>query len=131
MRAKFPWLTAEGTVVAGEEARVTWWTFAGQKANACLGPAMAGVTHVQTMADDLAIEFERTLPLDAVQQAIEELRARNHATMLSDVSPEALEGMKFSACLPPAMAVHVLGMRSQDPAAVEQVLRAPVRLVNC
>ena len=46
------------------------------------------------------------------------------------VSPEALEGMKFSDCLPPALAVHVLGMRNRDPMAVEHVLRTPVRLVS-
>ena len=65
-----------------------------------------------------------------MQQAIEELGARDPATLLPAVSPEALEGMKFSDCLPPALAVHVLGMRMRDPIAVEHVLRTPVRLVS-
>ena len=46
------------------------------------------------------------------------------------MAAEALEGMKFSECLPPALAVHVLGMRNRIRIAVEHVLRTPVRLVS-
>jgi ATP-dependent Lhr-like helicase len=131
IRAKFPWVTAESSVVlAGQEGGVAWWTFAGQKANATLAPALANITQVQTSSDSLTIEFERALPLDAVQRAIEELRSRDAATLLPEVSQEALEGMKFSKCLPPALAVHVLGVRTRDPTAVEHVLEMPVRLVS-
>ena len=63
-------MTAEGTAVVAENGGVTWWTFAGQKANAALAPALASVTHVSAASDNLGIEFERALPLDAVQQAI-------------------------------------------------------------
>jgi hypothetical protein len=59
-----------------------------------------------------------------------ELEFRNSATLLPAVNREALEGMKFSDCLPPALAVHVLGMRNRDPMALEHVLRTPVRLVS-
>ena len=65
-----------------------------------------------------------------MRQAVEELGAREPGTLLPAVSPEALEGMKFSDCLPPALAVHVLGMRNRDPMAVEHVLAARVRLVS-
>ena len=52
------------------------------------------------------------------------------STLLPEVSSEALEGMKFSACLPPALAVQVLGMRSRDTGAVEHVLGTPIRLIS-
>ncbi len=130
VRGKFPWVMAEGTVVVGEENSVAWWTFAGQKANAALAPALATLTQAQTTNDSLAIEFERALPLDGVQRAIEELRSGDPGMLLPEVSAEALEGMKFSECLPPALAVHVLGMRNRDRIAVEHVLRTPVRLVS-
>ena len=77
VRAKFPWVTAEGTAVVAENGSVTWWTFAGQKANAALAPALASVTHVSAVSDNLGIEFERALPLEAVRQAIEELGSRD------------------------------------------------------
>ena len=73
---------AEGTVVVGDEDSVAWWTFGGQKANAALAPAMANFTQVQATSDSLAIEFERALPLDVLQQAIEELRSRDPGTLL-------------------------------------------------
>jgi ATP-dependent Lhr-like helicase len=130
VRGNFPWVTAEGTAVVAENGSVTWWTFAGQKANAALVPALAGLTHVATTSDNLMIEFERALPLKTVQQAIVELGSRDPGTLLPAVSPEALEGMKFSACLPPALGVHVLGVRNRDPMAVEHALQAPLRLVS-
>ena len=125
-----PWVTAEGTAVVTENGNVTWWTFGGQKANAALAPALATVTRVSATSDNLRIEFERALPLEAVREAVEELGVRDPGTLLPAVSPEALEGMKFSDCLPPALAVHVLGMRNRDPAAVKYVLGMPIRLVS-
>lgn len=130
VRGKFPWVTAEGTTVVSDDGQVSWWTFAGQKANAALAPAIADVTHVATTSDSLTIEFEQVVPLEAVQRAVEELQPRDPATLLPNVSPAALDGMKFSDCLPPALAIHMLGMRTRDPAAVEQVLRSPIRLVS-
>ena len=130
VRAKFPWVTAAGTAVVAENSSMTWWTFAGQKASAAIAPALASLTHVSATGDNLGIEFERALPLEAVQEAVEELGTRDPGTLLPAVSPEALEGMKFSACLPPALAVHVLGTRNRDPMAVEQILRTRVQLVS-
>jgi ATP-dependent Lhr-like helicase len=120
----------EGTVVVSAEGGMAWWTFAGDKANAALAPALAKLAQVQTVGDTLAIQFERTLPIDEVQQAIEELRYCDRDTLLPEVNPEALEGMKFSDCLPPGLGVHVLGARTQDLVALEHVLRAPTRWVS-
>ena len=130
VHGNFPWVTSEGTAVVGEGGNVAWWTFAGQKANAALAPALAIIAQIQTTSDNLAIEFERALPLDMVQRAIEELRSCDPGTLLPAVNPEALDGLKFSVCLPPALGVHVLIARTLDPLAVEHVLRAPVRLVS-
>ena len=77
-------------MLVAEEGRMTWWTFAGQKTNATLAPALASLTHVSTTSDNLAIEFERALPLEAVQQTIEELGTRDPGELLPAVSPEAL-----------------------------------------
>ena len=75
---------------------------------------MANLTQVQTTSDNLVIEFERALPLDAVQRAIEDLRSCDPGTLLPAVTHEALEGLKFSDCLPPELGIHVLAMRTQD-----------------
>jgi hypothetical protein len=109
---------------------LAWWTFAGHNANATLAPVLASIARVQTTSDSLSIEFERALPLDTVQQAVEELRSRNPDTLLPTVSPDALEGLKFSDCLPSQLAVHILGTRARDWMAIEHVLDRPVRLVS-
>lgn len=131
MRSEFPWLTPGGSVVvASQEDGLAWWTFAGHNANAALAPVLASIACVQTTSDSLSIEFERALPLDTVQQAVEELRSRNPDTLLPTVSPDALKGLKFSDCLPSQLAVHVLGTRARDRMAIEHVLDRPVRLVS-
>ena len=110
---QFPWITSEASaVVAGPDSGTTWWTFAGQKANAALAPALAALTQVSASSDSLSIEFDRPPPPDTLQHAVEELRSRDPATLLPDVNDEALEAMKFSECLPRPLAFHVLGHAS-------------------
>ena len=113
VRGQFPWITSEASaVVAGPDSGTTWWTFAGQKANAALAPALAALTQVSASSDSLSIEFDRPPPPDTLQHAVEELRSRDPATLLPDVNDEALEAMKFSECLPRPLAFHVLGHAS-------------------
>lgn len=131
VRGQFPWLMPESTVVVvSQEGRMAWWTFAGRSANAAIAPAMANLTQVQTISDSLVIEFERALPLDTMQRAIENLRSCAPGTLLPVVDPQALDGLKFSDCLPPELGIHALAMRTRDLVAVEHVLGAQVRLVS-
>jgi len=132
MRSAFPWLTMDGSaIVTGEDdGGVKWWTFAGQKANAALAPAMATLTKTRTTSDSLSIEFDQPPAPDALQLAVEQLRSCDPGTLLPKVNHEALEAMKFSDCLPQPLALHVLGMRRRDPMAVEHVLKASVRFVS-
>ena len=130
VRGQFPWIASEASaVVAGPDSGMTWWTFAGQKANATLAPALAAIMQVPTTSDSLSIEFGRPPPSDTVQHAVEELRSRDPATLLPEVNDEALEAMKFSECLPRSLAFHVLGMRRRDPLAVGHLFGRPVRFV--
>ena len=43
---------------------------------------------------------------------------------------DAIDGLKFSSCLPEALAVKMLQRRMEDPVAVEHVLSRPIRLVS-
>jgi len=131
VRTQFPWIAPEAsTVIAGPDSGTTWWTFAGQKANAALAPALAAITQVPTTSDSLSIDFDRPPPPDTLQQAVEELRSRDPATLLPDVDDEALEAIKFFKCLPRSLALHVLGMRRRDPPAVQHLLGHPIRFVS-
>jgi ATP-dependent Lhr-like helicase len=131
VRSRFPWLTPESTViVANRDNGMAWWTFAGRNANMAIGPAVANRVQVPTTSDNLMIEFERALPLDDVERAIMELRSCDQDELLPAVDPQALEGLKFSDCLPQRLGMHVLAVRTRDPAAVEHVLETRVRLVS-
>ena len=130
IRVEFPWLTVDASaVVTGPDDGTKWWTFAGQKANAALAPALANMTQIPTTSDSLSIDFDRPLP-EAVQQAIDELRSREPRTLLPEVTPEALEGLKFSECLPPAIALHSLATRRRDQAGLAQLLEMTIRFVS-
>ena len=130
VRAQFPWLDPASTaVVASQDGGTVWWTFAGRNANAAMGPALGHRTQVQTFSDDLMIEFERALPLEAVERAIEALRSCDSGELLPMVDPQALEGLKFSDCLPPELGIHVLAVRARDRVAVERILGTQARSV--
>ncbi len=45
------------------------------------------------------------------------------------VTDEAVESLKFSACLPPPLAARALRLRGADPAGGDACLREPLRHV--
>jgi ATP-dependent Lhr-like helicase len=68
--------------------------------------------------------------MDKIEIASKTLQDRDSVNMCPEVEEEAIEGLKFSACLPREMAVHLLGKRLQDPYAVRRTLRERVRFVS-
>jgi hypothetical protein len=48
---------------------------------------------------------------------------------LAAVDEQAIEGLKFSACLPHELALDMLQSRLGDPVSLQWVLNQPVRLV--
>jgi ATP-dependent Lhr-like helicase len=65
-----------------------------------------------------------------LEAAIRKLRQVSPETLLPEVSFKALEGLKFTACLPEELARRVLQVRMTDVPAVGKVLAEPVRFVN-
>jgi len=131
IRGDFPWLTVDASaVVTGPDNGMKWWTFAGQNVNAALAPALANITQVATTSDNLSIDFDRPPSTDTLQQAIDELRTRDPATLLPEVTPDAVQALKFSECLPPALALQSLATRRRDQAAVSQLLGTVARFVS-
>jgi ATP-dependent Lhr-like helicase len=117
-------------VVTGQDDGTKWWTFAGEKANAALVPALANMTQIPTTSDSLSIDFDRPLPPEAAQQAIDELRSRGPSSLLPQVTPEAVEALKFSECLPSAHALQSLAIRRRDKAGLAQLLEMTIRFVS-
>ena len=100
-----------GLVLVDGGAGAVLWTWAGWRANATVIAALGG----EATGDNLRI----TLPpgVGATQ-----LRAADPRGVLPAVTPEAVEGLKFSAALPPHLAVATLAERTADEAGALDVL---------
>ena len=98
-------VSSDGPVLLQGESGAVLWTWAGLRANETLLAALGPVGEVS--ADNTAVR----LPLGVGVAAI---RAANVDTVLPIVSPEAVEGLKFSAALSLEMATATLAERFVD-----------------
>jgi ATP-dependent Lhr-like helicase len=130
VRQEFAWLDTEGTVVISEKnGRAEWWTFAGVGANATLAYELSQTTESHVTHDSFAVVFESHVSLNAIEQALGELRVCDVSEMRAAVDKQAIEGLKFSECLPYEFALNMLQIRLGDPPSIQWVLKQPVRFV--
>ena len=130
VRAEFPWATAETTVVlAGADSECQWWTFGGDGANASLARALSDITRRRVTSDSLALQFDPQCDTNTLDAAVRQIREQDPAGMLPSIDPAAIDGLKFSHCLPGELAVQMLEQRLQDRDAIRQVLNERVRFV--
>ena len=66
----------------------------------------------------------------AIEAAVRELSSRDPSLMVPPVEEAALEGLKFSQCLPKELALATLASRLRDDAAIRAVLAQRVRVVS-
>jgi hypothetical protein len=113
------WLDPSRTTLRMKaDGTLTWWTFAGARANACLGATLRhGGIHPRRV-DNLSISFAEGGPSD-VSNGISRVRSGEWPLQPAPVTDEALEGLKFAACLPDSLARLVLERRATDQKAVE------------
>ena len=64
-----------------------------------------------------------------IEQAIEKLRAHDVTLMKPAVDEQAIEGLKFSECVPHNLVLHMLGLRLSDPHAIQDTLERHVRFI--
>jgi ATP-dependent Lhr-like helicase len=131
VRQDYVWLCENSTVVVtGPNETVRWWTFAGAGANAALADALAQLMHSRVEHDSFTLSFESHLPTNDIEHALAQLRDQDVREMLPEVDERAVEGLKFSECLPPAFATMMLQRRSCDPAGAREVLGQRIRFVS-
>lgn len=129
-RATFDWLTPKASVLIQQEgSQSKWWTFAGQGANASIAPRLAHLLQTNVDYDDLAINIDGELNAEQFAQAFRELRTCPAADLLPSIDEAAISGIKFSECLPPALATRMLQSRLQDISGIEHVVRDEVRFL--
>jgi ATP-dependent Lhr-like helicase len=130
VRAEYPWLDGrpDNVLVAAGGAR-TWWTFAGGRANAGLAAGLSGRLGVRATADNFAVRLGTTPDPAAAERAVLGLATADAGRMAPPVSEEAVAGLKFSECLPPALATWVVRERFTDASAAAAALGRPTRVV--
>lgn len=128
IRHEYPWLQADSTVaIQPGEGAVQWWTFGGSRANATLANELTRICGRKVGHDSFVLEFPSDHKMQDAENAINELRERVPAEMLPDVDEAAIDGLKFSECLPVELALEMLSRRLQDTAATTHVLQETVR----
>lgn len=80
--------------------------------------------------DALAITVEGTESVAAIEGAVMRLREMNVSTMEPQVEEAALDGLKFSECLPKELALATLMSRLRDEPAIRAVLSQSTRFIS-
>jgi ATP-dependent Lhr-like helicase len=129
-RAEYLWLAGgEDNVLASSGGEVAWWTFAGGRANAALAHGLAQETGLRVVGDNFAVRFPPHIATVAAGAALRGLLDTDPGGIVPALDDKAIDGLKFSECLPPDVATRVARARVSDPQAVAGVLGRPTRTV--
>ncbi|HKI19921.1 MAG TPA: helicase-related protein, partial [Isosphaeraceae bacterium] len=130
LRQEYPWIETETTVVIkSDDGPLRWWNFAGQRANQLLAQMLSGLTGSIVKTGDFHLEWESHLSFDEVEVAIRDLGQCEMESVMPVVDEKAIEGLKFSACLPTDMALEMLGKRLTDVPGAKRIVSEPVKFV--
>ncbi|TVP96686.1 MAG: DEAD/DEAH box helicase [Planctomycetaceae bacterium] len=130
IRHEHTWLSGESTVViqTGGGA-VQWWNFGGGRANAALASELSRMLKKKVRGDSFMLEFPVGHKLQDAEGAICELRQRTAKEFSPNIEDAAIDGFKFSTCLPSEHAMEMLGERLKDTDAISHLLRETPRYI--
>ena len=130
VRAEFPWLTEEAAnVLVTSDGDTAWWTFGGGRANAALAHELARRTGARVTSDNFAVRFPAKFDARVVEQQVQGLADPTPGQIVPQANEQALDGLKFSECLPRELATRVVEARLSDAPGVAEVLERPMRIV--
>jgi ATP-dependent helicase Lhr and Lhr-like helicase len=125
IRTEYPWASIDATsLVRHPGGEVRWWTFGGGVANTLLADHIRPRAEVRV--DNLSLRFTTSMTLSEVEELIGALAA---ARIEPVPAVDAIEGMKFSECLPPHVAAAVFCARFNDAVAVSKIVLEPKKVV--
>jgi ATP-dependent Lhr-like helicase len=118
----------EGNLIVRDRSEdLSWWTWAGLRANATLAATLSELTDPMQRFDDQRVRLRAEVTpqewRDATTDATERL-------CLPLPSEKALVGLKFSDALPKRLAMSTLAARLADLDGAAHVLKEPVRFVS-
>ena len=130
IRHEYPWLQTDSSVaVQAGGGETEWWTFGGNRGNATLARELARETRNKVSHDSFTLTFHSSLKLQDVEEAIKTIRPQDVTAMYPTVDEAAIDGLKFSECLPNELAIEMLERRLQDTEATRHVLQENVRFI--
>lgn len=114
-------MTAGGTVLRRTgDGDVHWWTWAGTAANRTLQASLGDLVDLRQRIGDHVLRLRHG---DALADVAALLDATDPATMRRPAADaRAVDGLKFSASLPRALAVATVAERLGDTEAAREVL---------
>jgi ATP-dependent Lhr-like helicase len=122
LRSKHPWVRPDATsLVTDARGRACWWTFAGWRANLWLARAAADLRREVAAIDDLTVALDPGATLEQLRHAISGATEAS-IDLTQWVTAEAVDGLKFSECLPPSLATEVVTRRLADPESTAHAL---------
>lgn len=128
IRQEFAWLDeASSAVVSAGGGGAEWWTFGGSRANATLARQLAQELGSGVKHDSFTLAFDSSVQLRDAERAITVVSRKDVAAMRPAVDEAAVDGLKFSECLPIELATEMLEQRLQDPVATSRILHQRVR----
>ena len=130
LRSQFEWLSTEGSVIMDDGAKLTWWTFAGAGANAPLAAGLGDTIQSAISYDSFAVYFDQHATKSILQDGLRELQTRRPESLLPRIDEAAIQGLKFSECLPTDIARQMLQRRLQDVDGMKRLLRDGVHFIE-
>jgi ATP-dependent Lhr-like helicase len=131
LRGEFPWLREDGgNVLVDHGDKRAWWTFAGGRANAALGAELERRLGVKVSTSNFCVQLAAGADVEGVLRAVADLRQLAPAAIAPRVNEDAVDGLKFSACLPNDLAVGVVRDRLADDRGVALAVGRPTRVVT-
>jgi ATP-dependent Lhr-like helicase len=111
------------TVVSGPDGLNRWFTFAGGLANRQLMALLGDLSLLASTPNELAVELRSDTTAADVRAVLDHLTPELPP---APVFADALDGLKFSDCLPEPLAAQALGWRFSDSDAIRQIAVEPV-----
>jgi ATP-dependent Lhr-like helicase len=115
-------VTGQGTVVHRVDD-VSWWTWAGARANATLAIALSSISDPERGYDNHRVRLRPEVTREEMAEATGALGGL--CDVRADVDEDAVRGLKFSDVLPPRLARDTVALRLTDWAHAERVMTEP------
>lgn len=130
IRQDFSWVDATDTAMVRDRTGANrWWTFAGLRANTVLGELSGPLRLPTAREDNLWIRLRDGVGIEELKLRLH--RATSDATAgVFPIADDAVDSLKFSACLPRKLAARTLRQRGSDARGVRACLREPIRQVT-